>query len=273
MMASQIARALSAKREREKTQRIVHGVPPPLAPDVDYRRNLLSLIKGIHDQVEREVYPLIDYYEPSYIQDTPRQDIYAQINYISDQLLKPVEDFANKVSKLFVGDVTKLNKERLQKSFNKTFGFSVPALIRDEGIGDVVDAAITENVKLIKTIPRQYLAGVKQLISLGMTEGKSAVDIRRSLSNDTLIYGISQRRARLIARDQVGKINGNLTEIRAKEVGSPGYIWIGREDDLERPTHVANNNKYFTWSKPPAKTGHPGADYQCRCYPKLIINI
>lgn len=272
-MASQLVKALQAKRDRDKSQRLVQGVPPPLSPEVDYRKQLLSLVDVLNDEVERYIFPMINYYAPTYVQDTPRQDIFQQIDYISDQLLKPIENFANTASKLFVENITKVNKERLQKSFNQAFGFSVPALIKDEGIGGAVESAISENVDLIKTIPKQYFAGIKQLIGQGMTEGKTAADIRNTLRSNKDIYGITERRVRLIARDQTSKINGQLTEIRATEAGSTKYIWIGREDDLERKTHRANNNKTFLWSKPPPKTGHPGADYQCRCYAKLIIEI
>jgi len=42
------------------------------------------------------------------------------------------------------------------------------------------------------------------------------------------------------------------------------YIWRTRDDENVRSSHAANNGLVFAWDDPPA-TGHPGADYGCRC--------
>ncbi len=43
------------------------------------------------------------------------------------------------------------------------------------------------------------------------------------------------------------------------------YIWRTSGDEKVRPSHAANNGKIFAWKNPPA-TGHPGQDYNCRCW-------
>lgn len=270
MSQSEIAKALQNKRNTDKTHKVVPGTPPPLSAEVDYRKQLLGLVNAIQDQLEREIYPMLTYYEPRYIQDTPRQDILKKINAISQQLLAPINKFANITAPIFVKDVSATNRKRLQTSFEKSFGFSVPQLVKDEGLKKPLNEAIDENVKLIKTIPSEFLGRVKKIISAGMTSGQTAGDIRKQLSNEA--FGISERRARLIARDQTSKINGDLTRIRALDIGSNEYIWVGRNDDLERPSHKENNGKKFSWDKKP-DTGHPGEAYQCRCYAKLIIKL
>jgi SPP1 gp7 family putative phage head morphogenesis protein len=50
------------------------------------------------------------------------------------------------------------------------------------------------------------------------------------------------------------------------------YIWRTRGDDRVRPAHRANNGKVFAWENPP-DTGHPAAEYGCRCYAEPIIEI
>lgn len=261
--------ALERKRRLKNKQRIVPASKPPLGPEIDYRNELLSFTYALNEEVERNIFPLLTKYEPQYVQDTPRQDILAQVDVIK-KLFAPIEEYAKKTSLTFVGSVSAANKKRLEQSFKKSFGFSVPTLLREERIQKPINRHIDENVRLIKTIAPEHLGRVKQIISAGMTQGRTAGDIRQQLRQG---FGISERRARLIARDQTTKINGNLNMVRAVEAGINSYVWIGREDDLERPTHVANNNKIFDWDKPPAKTGHPGHDYQCRCYAKLIISI
>lgn len=266
-MVSAIRQALIERGKNTSSERKVAGVPPPLSPEVDYRKQLLGLQKQIDRMVEEEIFPLLTYYQPRYIQDTPRQDVLKEVARLTQQLLYPVDRFSKIAASTFVVDVNKINRERLYQSFQKSFGFSVATLLKTENIVKPMNNAIDENVKLIKSIPVESLDRVKKIISAGMTQGRTAGDIRNQLREG---FGISERRVRLIARDQTSKINGELTRIRALEVGSDDYIWIGRNDALERPTHKANNNKKFSWHKKPA-TGHPGEDYQCRCYAKLII--
>lgn len=64
--------------------------------------------------------------------------------------------------------------------------------------------------------------------------------------------------------------------IKAKRVGSPGYIWhsIG-EGACE--CCAKNNGKKFRWDKPP-ETGHPGEgklckNGHCKCWAEVIIPL
>ncbi|MET0155021.1 MAG: phage minor head protein [Rickettsiales bacterium] len=43
------------------------------------------------------------------------------------------------------------------------------------------------------------------------------------------------------------------------------YIWRTEEDDKVRLSHAINDGKIFSWNNPPA-IGHPGEDYNCRCW-------
>lgn len=50
----------------------------------------------------------------------------------------------------------------------------------------------------------------------------------------------------------------------AQAKGYDGYYWQTMEDDRVRPTHQANDGKFFKWDNPPI-TGHPGTEINCRC--------
>ena len=41
--------------------------------------------------------------------------------------------------------------------------------------------------------------------------------------------------------------------------------WLTSDDERVRPSHREKVGKFFRWDDPPADTGHPGADIQCRC--------
>ena len=53
----------------------------------------------------------------------------------------------------------------------------------------------------------------------------------------------------------------SMTETRS----ATHYIWRTSGDEKVRSSHAANNGKIFAWDNPP-ETGHPGEDYNCRCW-------
>ena len=54
---------------------------------------------------------------------------------------------------------------------------------------------------------------------------------------------------------------------------STHYVWRTRNDSEVRSSHAANNGRIFSWNNPPP-TGHPGKEFNCRCYaePTNYIN-
>ena len=84
-------------------------------------------------------------------------------------------------------------------------------------------------------------------------------------------YNSSGYNLRRITRDQTQKLNANLNEQRQRQLGVTQYIWRTSEDERVRVTHSDNNGKTFDWASPPAVTGHPGFDVQCRCISEPII--
>lgn len=251
-------------------KKLVSGVKPSLSIEVAYRKDLMPILNKAQKELELSVYPLIDSYTKKFFTDTTQKEIFDQINAISKSISIPLENYATKIAGLFTNNVNKENKKKLYDNFKKSFGVNLQGLLKDESIEKPINDAIIENVDLIKTIPKEYLERVKDALKQGLTEGKTAADIRKFLRHDA--FDISERRVRFIARDQTSKLNGDLTRVRALEVGGEEYVWMGRNDNLERETHKENNNKKFKWNAPP-KTGHPGADFGCRCWAKLIITF
>lgn len=43
------------------------------------------------------------------------------------------------------------------------------------------------------------------------------------------------------------------------------YVWRTRQDGKARDSHAEREGKVFAWDNPP-EGGHPGEDYNCRCY-------
>lgn len=75
----------------------------------------------------------------------------------------------------------------------------------------------------------------------------------------------TEKRAMFIARDQSSKLNAALTQARHEDVGIKKYMWSASLDERVRESHAEKDGQIFEYSNPPADTGHPGHDFNCRC--------
>lgn len=123
------------------------------------------------------------------------------------------------------------------------------------------DEWIRTNAALIKSQPRDVAERIGQIVREMVPAGSRWETIARRLEDE---HGIAQRRAALIARDQVGKYNGDCNRLQQRAAGFNHYEWIGVMDNRERPTHVALQHSIWSWDNPPP-IGHPGEPIQCRC--------
>jgi SPP1 gp7 family putative phage head morphogenesis protein len=125
----------------------------------------------------------------------------------------------------------------------------------------IIDDFVAENVSLIQSIPERYFSEVNGIVSEAVSKGTRASDVSAAIQAR---YSVSQSRASLIARDQVSKLNGKLTETRQKGLGISRYTWRTSLDERVRDTHQALEGTSHSWDSPPS-VGHPGEDFQCRC--------
>ena len=90
-------------------------------------------------------------------------------------------------------------------------------------------------------------------------------------------YHRTKRHARLLARDQTAKLNGQLTEAQQRDAGVNEYVWSTCGDSRVRDSHRRLHGKRFSWDNPPEVTPgrrlHPGQDYQCRCVALPVFNL
>lgn len=152
-----------------------------------------------------------------------------------------------------------MSKDRLNGQLHSVLGVNV--IGAEPWLESYADAFTRDNVDLIKSVQKQYFDQVETLVKKAAQKGKRWESLADTIQER---YGVSESRARLIARDQVSKYNGDLERVRQQRVGIKTYIWRTSKDERVRDTHKALEGKSFSWDKPP-DVGHPGEDYQCRC--------
>ncbi len=146
--------------------------------------------------------------------------------------------------------------------------------IRTAPTGAVLQSLLAEQVGLIQSIPREAAQRVHELTLKGLEDGTRSreyiAEIKRSGE-------VAESRAKLIAVTETSRTASNLTEARARYVGSPGYIWRTAGDSDVREDHKELNGKFIPWDSPPIADrragirAHAGCIYRCRCYPEVVL--
>lgn len=152
----------------------------------------------------------------------------------------------------------------------------VDPIKRVPGLQDLIDMATANNVEKIKSITSGYFDRVYEIISDGFQGG----DLNRTIAAKIKAeFGVSKKKAALLARDQVASINGQLDRAMAKGNGVTKYIWHTNMDGREREDHAKLDGTEQSWDNPPitvttgkraGERNHPGEDIQCRCYAENI---
>ena len=185
----------------------------------------------------------------------------------------------------------KLSIKEWKKVISKTLGIN---LLEDYYSGavykELLEKWVSDNVDLIKTIPYSSLDKMKEIVYDNYMKGATTTNIVKAIQKQ---YGMDKRHARLIARDQVSKLNAAITQYQQKDAGITQYRWSTSKDERVRKgdktakgiidpmgdNHERLEGKIFRWDKPPlvdrkrGRACHPGEDYQCRCCAIPVFNI
>lgn len=173
-----------------------------------------------------------------------------------------VDQMVNHLTLDMIQRANQQNHAQTTAAINNALGVDVSRFIQSSpSIREAIDAAMIENVNLIKSIQSQYLDKVRLAITPNALSGQRPSAVIDQLME---VGSVSESRARLIARDQANKLNSALTKARQTTLGVSRYRWSTSGDERVRSSHAALDGKVFSWDDPPA-VGHPGEDIQCRC--------
>lgn len=128
-------------------------------------------------------------------------------------------------------------------------------------LGAAVEDFVRENVALIKTIPSRYFDEIETLVSREAADGARWETMVKGIEDR---YDVSRSRAKIIARDQVGKFYADLNRVRQSDLGISRFVWRTMRDNRVRPEHEELDGQSFTWGNAP--DGGPGEAVLCRCY-------
>lgn len=258
------------KTKKNGTIKKLKNPPKWLAPvslEREYHKMLRNLVKIIQENIINFLVPEI----PNMIAEvngiTPNQSrgdawfdtLRGIILTIASAMQQPTES-ADIYATNLANRISDFNYNQFQKINKSVFGVDI--FIDQPWLQDQLKLFASQNSQLITSISSQELERVSGIVERGLQEGSRFEIISEDIQKS---FGISDRRAKLIARDQIAKLNASLTKLRQEELGVDSYRWQTSGDERVRPSHKANDGKIFRWDDPPKETGHPGTDINCRC--------
>lgn len=202
----------------------------------------------------------------------PSQALAKRIRALTKQWEKRFNDVAKTIAEKFV-DSGQVATTKAFQSALKDAGWAVEFQMTP-AMRDAANAAVVENVGLIKSIPQKYALEVEGVVMRGFTMGRDLQYITDELSKRS---GICRRRAADIALDQSNKLNSVVTDARRAELGLFEAEWQHSGGGKEpRPDHVkAGKDKLrYDVRKGAYISGEyikPGQKIRCRCVSKTVL--
>ena len=171
-----------------------------------------------------------------------------------------------------LGRATAATADKIQRKSKTEFQrLGIKLREAEPALGDKISKWRVENVKLVGDLFARERGMLAEVLREG--EGRRYETLVGEIENR---LSVAQSRAELIARDQVLKLNGQITRERQQAAGIDEYIWTASGDERVREMHADLDGERFSWDDPPVTNedgdrNHPGEDYQCRCtaYPVL----
>jgi len=253
----------------------------PVGQEYAYRRVLLKLTGQYKTILKRNMSPvLVEMVTEATVVHLPtgeiRQDagwrdsLTRAMQKIADDMTKPTNNAIRDMTRIGP-QINQYNKAEWQRLVRSQYGVD-PTRENPEKWNEILKNWAHSNSLLIKDIPHKTSLQIVEQATQALIDGQNPRDTYNAILDIMKDRtDVSDSRAKLIARDQVSKLNGQLTMERQVDIGVDSYIWRTVGDERVRDTHADNEDQTFTWDNPPAETGHPGEDYQCRCWAEPIL--
>lgn len=217
----------------------------PIEAENKYRNYLFDLVDKIFLLIKDEIFnnsKFIESYKKYIKLDDFNNDFEKAIKVIQTKISIELSKFLKQLVKT-ANFTKKITQKNVEKSLKKII--KVPETLNSKVIKDELRMWVSQNVRLIKTIPEKMLAQVEDLVYKAARTEVSYKQLSKELQE---FFSISKKRADIIARDQINKLNGNLIRAEHLELGIKEYIWSTAKDGRVRESHRVLDGKICSWN-------------------------
>lgn len=247
------------------------AIEPRLSTEREYYAALRSMLTEMARETRESVIPL---YQSELAQKRlamtrdADQSWFSRLAAITDALQRIASDTVNRVMRLEAVRHT----ESFMATAKRTLGIDLRSVVQMEDLAEYLEAAAGRNTSLITGLADDTIKRIQQAVYDNSIAGNSVATLRKALADG---FGISDRRAKLIARDQTAKLNSDMNRIRQEQAGVTSYSWMTSRDERVRERHRKLDGKVYKWGEATgAEQGlPPGQPINCRCIARGIVEF
>ena len=257
---------------------------PPVHPNIGIEKAYAKKLEALVDAMHKSIM----WYVTQAYKSSPPETVLAMDDSTTIKLDKVIKKLARYWHKRYseaAKDLAKYfatsNKQQTDANLQyilQQSGFSVNFTLTPV-MREVLQATIKENVSLITKMSQQHLKEIEGIVMRSVQMGGDVGYVVKQMQDR---YGMTRRRARLIALDQNSKATAAIVRVRQHEVGIKQAQWLhSHAGKVPRPTHVAMDRKKYDvvkgmWDKDAEGKGkgawvHPGELINCRCVSRSIV--
>jgi len=253
--------------------KILRAIQPNAGVRAWYRKRLVKELDAMQRSIAYWLESAYRRREDEIVGDaSPARDLLAVFTANMKKWMRRWDILADWLGRRVITRIDDTTTTAMKEAF-KAAGFSVK-FDRTRNLNSVVEAYVSWNVGLIKSIGREYLEDVRGIVMEGVGMGRDLAYISEQLGNR---YNITKRRAKLIARDQTDKATQAIQRVRDEKIGITEGIWMHLPGQkTSRETHKAMNGKRFKlneglYDSAVKRNVMPGELPLCRCCYRAVL--
>lgn len=269
---------------------------PPTRHEEDYTRALVRIVRRMRAAWAPVIRALPDLVAGAAAARGDRMDagetskLKRLVSAAADHMSKAIRtDEIEATARKFAQRTGNYQKVQLANQVRAALG--VDPVFKDRGLAARVDQFTHENVALVSSIPERLHGELEALVTRAVSSGqlsggrgKSPHTLRAEIVQR---FDVSESRAKVIARDQIGKFYAGVNHARQKEMGVNRFVWRTVGDERVRgapggkysdadPSHYDLDGEEFDYDDPPnagpdGETCLPGEAIQCRCWAEPVF--
>lgn len=218
-------------------------------------------------------------------------DFYAQVldagRRSVTRLLEAAEQLSQKlpadiVTSIRVTDVFESSLFNVEKELKQTMkGLLVAPSLTEEGRQKIAVEWQDNLDKWVSDFAAEEIPKLRKYIEKIAFQGNRYKAVAQAIRRS---YGVTERKAKFLARQETGLLMAKFKESRYTESGIHEYRWrcvAGSAKHPVRPSHKVLDGKVFRWDTPPitsasdepARRNNPGEDFNCRCMAVPIVKF
>lgn len=255
--------------KRPKTFGMVH---PSSAIQNEYEGELKKLIRQMITELDGLIKKDCSTVVERANDENEAKAINDGINQIERKYNKKFAQLSKTTARQFADSILYQSDMALQKLLNRA-NLRVKFQMTDQ-MKSIVQSVISENVNLITSIPAEFFTDIKSIVNIGVQNGRDQQFIYENIKTK---YQITNRRAKLIARDQTNKATAALTRTRQRDIGIKKGIWQhSHAGEVPRKSHLEADGKEFDLDKGLYLDDIwtlPAQQINCRCTWRPVIDV